>query len=94
MTTLDMPQHLFVCRVCHRSASTGRCPDHADAGVTIEPTLLYVDFARYTEACRLAGRLIPSDADLWDWLESHADTAATNRLAINNAIRRTQERTT
>jgi hypothetical protein len=70
------------------------CPDHPHAGVTIEPTLLYACFAAYTAAARLAGRRIPSDAAIWDWLETHACIGATNRIAIDNAIRRTQERTT
>jgi hypothetical protein len=89
MSTLDLPQQLYVCRTC---AKTGICEEHPEAGIRIEPTLLYADFQAFMDASRVAGRMLPSDDQVWDYLESHTDCAATNRIAIENAIKAVLDR--
>ena len=92
MSTLDLPQFLYACRICHGWASTGICPDHPTAGVSIEPTLTYADFQTYMAAVSLARHPMPSDEDVWDRLERSVDRARTNREAIGNAIREVAQR--
>ncbi len=87
MSTLDMAQHHYRCRVCRWPSVTGTCMAHPEAGSAVEPTLLYADFQAYMTALSVAHAPMPSDADVWDRLESCTDTAPTNREAIDNAIR-------
>ncbi len=89
MSTLDMPQHIYVCTACGARSSSVVLASYACAheSTHIEPTLLYADFQAYMTALSLAHQPMPSDADVWDRLESCTDTAPTNREAIDNAIR-------
>jgi hypothetical protein len=87
MSTLDMPQAVFVCKVCGAREVDAIFCDHSPDGCEIEPTLTYADFQEYITAVSLTVHPMPSDAEVWDYLESHTDTAATNREAIDNAIR-------
>ena len=89
MSTLDLPQHVYVCTCGARgSAVLECCPSGAfKASVKAEPTLLRADFEAEMTALSLAVHPMPSDDEVWDYLESHTDTAPTNREAIHNAIR-------
>jgi hypothetical protein len=87
MSSLDCAQHIFLCADCRCPAPSGECREHPGAGVHTEPTLLYADFQAFMDASRVAGRMLPSDDQVWDSLESHTDCASTNREAIENAIR-------
>ncbi len=96
MSSLDLPQHRFVCSGCnltalldgqHRKCSGPGRPCCCSRPVKVEPTLLYADFQAYVTALSLAFDPMPRDADVWDRLESCTDTAPSNREAIDNAIR-------
>ncbi len=98
VSTLDLPQSLYVCRTCGKPAiqhavsrgSITACADeaHHEGGMRIEPTLLYADFALYMERLIAQhGRAVPDLFGVWDRLESCTDTAPSNREAIDNAIR-------
>ncbi len=86
MSSLDLPQHLYYCRLCDRTITSGVC-QHEPEYLSPTPTLLYADFQAYMTALSLAFDPMPRDADVWDRLESCTDTAPTNREAIDNAIR-------
>ncbi len=97
MSSLDLPQHRFVCSGCnltalldgqHRKCSGPGRPCCCSRPVKVEPTLLFADFVSYMDALRVDhGPDVPSKADVWDRLESCTDTAPSNREAIDNAVR-------
>jgi hypothetical protein len=87
MSTLDLPQYVYSCRACGAEGADAISCGHELANVGPVPTLTYRDFAEYMTAVSLAVHPMPSDEDVWDRLESQTDTAATNREAIDNAIR-------
>lgn len=99
--TLDLPQHAFVCGACRRIVGQmpGACDDgsHVDQwGPQTAPTLSFADFQAYMTAVSLAVHPMPDDQEVWSYLEAHIGTEATNREAIDAAIRavgRRDERT-
>lgn len=87
MSTLDLPQHIFICSECGaEDGDAVMCP-HEPASMKVVPTLTKADFMAYMTAVSLAVHPMPSDDDVWHRLETVTDTAPTNREAIDNAIR-------
>ncbi len=88
-STLDLPQHRYVCSPCGGPLNgILRCVDHPNGRVAVEPTLLRADFEAYVAELKAAhGSDVPPSWAIWDRLESCTDTAPSNREAIDNAIR-------
>ncbi len=86
MTSLDLPQNLYLCSNCGaEDGDAVMCGCPADALECVS-TLTYRDFeAHYAQQSRLS--LLPDPFDVFDRLERVTDSADSNRQAIDNAIR-------